>query len=334
MSDAMRPTDAGQGSDASRPTELSCDDVRELAGGFVLGALDPAEDAAVRAHLGSCPELHEEIAELGSVLPILQASVAQVEPSTGLKARLMAAAAADLEARGRSVGSAPATDSSPASMSASAPVDAPASTSVSASATVPVSAPVSAPAPTPDATGTRSNAVTTFPTPAERQARVARRAGLGGWALRIAAVLAIGVLGAWNVLLQGQLDASRTYETNVAAVLDLAREAGSATAVLTPIDGNGPAGVAAVGADGTMAVAMRDLAPTAGTEVYEVWMIGGDGVPVALGGFTVGSTGIGYFEGAGVPASAGIVLALTREPAPGATAPSSDPVSLGTTLSS
>lgn len=279
-------------SDAVRPAELTCDDVRELAGGFVLGALDPAEDAAVRAHLVSCADLHEEIAELGSVLPVLQASVPQVEPSAGLKSRLMAAAAADL------AGDLPArADPTSTSLRGAAPI-------------------------------------ATFPTEAERDARAARRSTMSTWGLRIAAVLVIGVLGAWNVLLQGQLDASRTYETNVAAVLELAGEVGSATAVLAPTRGSEAAGVAAVGADGTMAVAMRDLAPTAGSEVYEVWMIGGDGVPVALGGFTVGSAGIGYFEGAGVPASPGIVLALTKEPAPGATAPTTDPVSLGTTLGS
>jgi anti-sigma-K factor RskA len=75
---------------------------------------------------------------------------------------------------------------------------------------------------------------------------------------------------------------------------------------------------------------MRDLTPTTGDQVYETWVIGADGKPVALGGFKVGDTGIAYFEGTGVPATPGIVLALTKEPGPGATAPSSAPVSLGT----
>ena len=34
--------------DPMRPTELTCDDVRELAGAFVLDALEPAEADAVR----------------------------------------------------------------------------------------------------------------------------------------------------------------------------------------------------------------------------------------------------------------------------------------------
>ncbi len=66
-----------------------------MSGAFVLGALEPAEAAAVRAHLATCDRDHTEIAELGSVLPVLDESVPVVEPPDGLKARIMAAAAAE-----------------------------------------------------------------------------------------------------------------------------------------------------------------------------------------------------------------------------------------------
>jgi hypothetical protein len=150
--------------------------------------------------------------------------------------------------------------------------------------------------------------------------------------MRIAAVLAITLLGAWGLLLQNQLDSARSYEQNVAAVLDVAGQPGSLTAVLTPEGGDGPAGLAAVASDGMVRIAMRDLPATTGNQVYEAWVIGSDGVPKPLGGFRVGETGIAYFEGGGLPAQAGIVLALTLEPGPGATAPSSTPVSLGTAV--
>ena len=71
------------------------------------------------------------------------------------------------------------------------------------------------------------------------------------------------------------------------------------------------------------------LAPTTGDEVYEAWMIDGANPPVALGGFRVGADGSGYLETTGVPPQSGLVLALTREPREGMTAPSSDPVSVG-----
>jgi hypothetical protein len=89
-------------SDRGDMPDLTCDEVRELAGAFVLGALEPAEDAAVRAHLATCDQAHAEIAELGGVLPVLAESVPVVEPSAALKGRIMAAAAADLA--GRSAG--------------------------------------------------------------------------------------------------------------------------------------------------------------------------------------------------------------------------------------
>jgi anti-sigma-K factor RskA len=83
---------------------------------------------------------------------------------------------------------------------------------------------------------------------------------------------------------------------------------------------------------GDMAMAVRDLAPTSGNQVYEAWVIGADGVPVPLGGVPVGSSGTAFYTGAGVSAEPGAVLALTLEPGPGATAPSSAPVSSGTVV--
>lgn len=268
-------------SEPVRVAELPCDEVRETAGAFVLGALEPADDAAIRAHLATCDDPHAEIAELGSVLPVLDASVPQISPSADLKSRIMAAATADLAERRDA-------------------------------------APAATPIP--------------FPTAEERIAR-ATRAGTSSrsWALRIAAVLGLVVLGGWNVLLQGQLGSARSYEQNVAQVLQVAGKTGSVTAILTAKDGVGPAGLAAVAADGTVSIAMRDLAPTTGNQVYTAWVIGPDKVPKAIGGFTVGSAGTAYFTAPGLPPTPGNTLALTLEPAPGATAPAGPVVSAGAT---
>ena len=266
---------------------LTCDEVRELAGAFVLGALDPAEVAAVRAHLASCDDAHEEIAELGGVLPALAESVPVVEPSEGLKARIMAAAAADLEERTAGVATGGAT--------------------------------TTAPQPTP------------FPSVSERTERRARTSA-GTWILRIAAVVAIVGVAGWNLLLQNQLNATEAYQRSIAAVIDVAAEPGSLTAILTPAEGTG-SGLAAVRADGKMALAARDLAPTSGSTVYTTWAIGGDGVPLALGDFTVGSDGKGTFEAAAPALAAGTVIALTREPTPGMTAPTGPVVSQGVATS-
>ena len=277
------------GSDAM--AELTCDEVREMAGAFVLGALEPSEDAAVRAHLASCGDAHDEIAELGGVLPALAASVPVVEPPAGLKARIMAAAAADLEQRSAATGLA---------------THAPATQAPEADAPVPPIA---------------------FPTPSARQAR-RTRSSAGMWALRIAAVIAIVALGGWNLLLQGQLNAAKSYQQGVAAVLETAAKPGSVTAILTA-DGGAGSGLGAVSATGEVTLAMHDLARTTGQTVYEAWVIGGDGVPIPLGSFTVGSSGTGYLQGTGLPAANDIVLAVTLEPAAGAKTPTPPIISKG-----
>jgi anti-sigma-K factor RskA len=270
--------------------DLTCDEVRDLAAPFVLGALDADEMDAVRGHLASCAQAHPEFAELGSVVPVLAASVPVVEPPPALKDRLMAAAAADLQAR-RS-GPAPA---SPASADTIAPTGA-----------------------VPD------------PDPIVVMPRRSSGTSALGWGMRIAAVLAIVVLGGWNLLLQGQLATAQSYEQAVSAVLDVAGQDGSLTAVLTAEGDGGPTGLAAVSAAGEVTLAMRDLPATSGAQVYEAWVIGGDGVPVPLGDFQVDSAGTAFFTGDGLPTDPGIVLALTLEPGPGATTPTMPIVSLGT----
>ncbi len=278
--------------DLRRPGSLTCEDVRDLAAGFVLDALPPAEADAVRAHVDACDDPHVELLELAGALPALAETVPVMEPPAGLRDRIMAAAAADLALR---QGTAPAL-----ATESSGPI---------AAQIVP----------------------TAFPAAAEREARAARRRpSIGAWALGLAAVLAIVALGSWNLTLQGQLGAARSYEQSVAAVLDIAGQDGSLAAVLTPTDGAGPSGLAAVGVDGRVRIAMRALPATSGDQVYETWVIGSDGVPIAVGGFRVGADGSAFFETNGIPAAPGTVLALTLEPRPGATAPSSAPVSLGT----
>lgn len=263
---------------------LTCDEVRDLAGSFVLGALDSDEEAAVREHLATCPEAHEEIAELGGVVPVLAASVQVVEAPAGLRARVLAAAQADLDERTRA----------------------------SAAAAAVGSAEAAPPVP--------------FPGPAERERR--RRRPVAAWILGIAAVVAIALLGVSNLLLRAQLDQSQSYQQSVQAVIDVSAKPGSLTAVLKADGGTGT-GLAAIDSAGAVTMAMQDLAPTSGNQVYEAWVIGGDGVPVPIGSFQVGNGGTGLMTASGVTASSGAVLALTLEGGPGATTPTLPIISKG-----
>lgn len=288
---------------------LTHDEAIDLAPLYVLGALEEAEMASVREHLASCPESHAEFEELGGVVPYLldDPSLELVEPPAALGERIMAAAAADLAAR------------TPA-----------------AERTSP--APAAAERTSPDAERTAATTVP-FPSPAEREARAERtkaRTSPLEWALRIAAVVALVALGAWNLRLQSQVGdledqvgAAENYRTAVTAVLDVAAQEGSQTAILAPVEAGGPRGLAAVASDGSIQFAMEDLAPTSGTQVYETWAIVGEDAPVPLGSFTVDASGVASFTSKQGPDAPGIIVAVSREPAAGATTPT-EVVSAGT----
>jgi len=79
---------------------MTCDRIRELASGFVLGALDMDDMVAVQDHLDSCDQAHTEVDELGGVLPYLAESLEPLEPPARLRESVMAAARADLASNG------------------------------------------------------------------------------------------------------------------------------------------------------------------------------------------------------------------------------------------
>ncbi len=179
------------------------------------------------------------------------------------------------------------------------------------------------------ASGAGTGAPLAFPSSTDREARARARAGRIGWAMRIAAVLAIVVLGGWNLLLQNDLGAARRFDQAVATVISAAAQPGSRPVVLAPAEGSQASGIAAVRPDGSVVLAMRDLPPTAGTQVYETWVIVPDSAPVAVGGFTVDANGTAGFTTRPADAPPGATIAVTREPKAGNTAPEGPIVSAG-----
>jgi anti-sigma-K factor RskA len=276
---------------------MDCDTVRDLAPLYVLGALEPGEATAVREHLATCPDVHAELQELAEPVGSLVLAEEPVEPPAGLKARLMAAAEADLR-EGRHP-------------STAAPVAvAPMVPAVSAAAE-PARPPSRAPAGQP------------IDLRVERERRRFRLATLGA----AAAILLAVALGGYAFVLRGQLAADEAYRQTVDQALQLAAQPGSATAVLTGAAGTSGLGV--IGADGRVELAMRGLSATTGREVYTAWAIGADGTPRSLGDFDVGSSGTGVRSATSPVTGPGTVLAITREPQPGATAPTLPIVAAG-----
>ena len=77
-------------------------------------------------------------------------------------------------------------------------------------------------------------------------------------------------------------------------------------------------------------MAMRDLPATAGTQVYEAWVIAaGSPAPVPVGSFTVGQAGTAAFTTTPVTTPPGSTIALSLEPGPGSTAPRGTIVATG-----
>ena len=280
---------------------MTCDRARDLAAGYVLGALERLDEAAVRDHLATCSEPHPEFEALGGVVPALAelGDLVLVEPPASLGARIMAAAAADLAEPAR-----------PAAPAVPSPVEL---------ATPPVAVPGPAPIP--------------FPTAAEREIRSERtRTSRFDWALRIAAVVAIVAVGGWGLNLQGQLDAARRFDRAVASVVQAAGQPGAKAVVLAAAGGSQATGIGAVAPDGSVVLAMRDLAATSGSQVYEAWVIVGKSAPVAIGGFTADRNGTASFTTRPATTPPGAVIALTLEPQEGNTVPTGPVVSAGVAL--
>jgi hypothetical protein len=263
---------------------LSHEDTRDLAAGFVLGALEPADEDAVREHLATCSQPHPEFGALGGVVPYLAESLEPVEPPAELRARLRAAIAAEVQA---------------IEANAAQPTQ-----SVSAASVVQPNEMLAPPV--------------SIAVERERRRPFSR---LTAAVAAIAAVLMVAVLGAWNLQLRSELDSTAAYQAAVDKVLAAAAASGGQAAVLRPPQQAGPTGLAAIGADGSVAIVMRGLGPTTGAEVYEAWIIGSDQKPVAIGELGVDASGRGVLTAARVSSQPGVTIALTRESHAAPTAP-------------
>lgn len=274
----------------TEPRRLDCAEIADLAPLFVLGALAPDEMAAVRAHLTTCPEAHDELVAFGGTAAYLAELPQPVEPPAALKGRLMAAVAAD-RAEQRSTPAA-----SPHVQAAPAPHE-------------PASAPVPA-APQPDSA-----------TPVSLDTERARRRP--GSFLRLAfaaaAVLLIVVLGASNLVLRGEVDDAERQALLMRDAVAAAGLPGARVASVTGTDVQPDAsGFVVLAADGSGYLAVDGLSVPPAGQTYEAWTIGADGVP-APAGLASPSDGLLVIQ---LPPSASTqVVALTIEPVGGSETP-------------
>ena len=257
---------------------MDCAEVADRAPLFVLGALSEDEAAAVREHLATCAEAHAEVRELGGVAAYLADLPEPVEPSAGLKGRLMAAVEADLAQRRPAGGPASATAPAPVALAA---------------------------------------------VPERRRAAFSRR-----FALQAAAVLLIGVLAGWNLLLLGQASSAEQRAALLREAVAAAGEPGALVASVSGTDAQPMArGFAVLSPrEQTGYLVVDGLAAAPPGTVYQAWYVSG-GVPRSAGLMTT-TDGLGILPLA--TADPVEIVALTIEPAGGSDHPTTPIVAAGT----
>lgn len=283
----------GRGGSGQVSSALSCDEVTELAGLYVLDALEAADREIMREHLATCQQAHAEFAQLGGVVPALAALAEPVDAPPELKSRILAAM--EREAAAANAGQA-------------------------------IQADASMRTPQPFSVRETERAARPAPIFALAGRRPWSWASVG---VAVAAVLIVAVVGVWAIDAQSRSDRAGQRAQVLADALAALADPGSSVAILRPTTGQpGSAGFAALTADGMGYIVMTGLAAAPEGQAYQAWYIV-DGQPSSAGLLAVDPDGFGVLSG--VPALAGTdVVALTVEPAVGSVAPTSDPIVAGT----
>ena len=266
---------------------FACDQVQDLASGFVLGALDAAEMAAVREHLSTCHNSHPELCEMGGVLPYVGGSLAPVEPPRHLRAAVLAAVQADMRAR----------SAENATISVTPAIAEPVAVELDRAPVLTVLKPQ-------PSAGVISIA----------RLRLLRTRRAVVWATRVAAAVAIISLVGYAVAVQGDLAKAHEAQDHTNAILNYLQVPGARSAVLTPQGGNKGAGDAVLLPSGHVVVLLHGLAATTGDEVYTVWLSADSGAITNAGSFTVDDQGEGFLHMINVPPSDSLWVMVCREP--------------------
>jgi hypothetical protein len=278
---------------------MTCDRVREVAAGFVLGALDPDEMIAVSDHLDTCSQLHAEVDDLGGVLPYIAESLEPIEPPAWLRESVISAARADLAARNR------------------------------------VGKPHELPVAKPVAILVAQNAQGRPHAPAGRivslaAARISRHRRALAWTMRAAAAVVILALSVNTVMLQGELAKAQVLRSENDTVVYALTTQGARTASLVSVDTSPVNGIAVLRTNGNIIVKLHSLAATHGDQVYMVWLSGDNGTPAKVGWLTADDSGEGYLTVDKVSTSANLWIFVCKEPNSGVTKPTGLMVLSGT----
>lgn len=237
------------------PARPGCPRV-EQAVGLVLHTLEPDEELEVLAHLPGCPDCLAAVADAEGVLSTLGTSVEQVDPPARLRDAILDAAS-----------------STPQVPSPLRPASTP-----------PLRAPRGEPAPSRPGGPSRP--------PAAHRAPRRRTRTLVAAALALIVAAGIGGLAARTVQLQNQRDAQIQQTQTIVDMVAQFDRPGVSHAWLAPEPGQTPVAAVMVAGDTRVVASVGLPANSTADDTYVLWGMG-DGAPVPLGTFDVGSAQTG-----------------------------------------
>ncbi|MEO7196023.1 MAG: anti-sigma factor [Pseudonocardiaceae bacterium] len=252
---------------SDQPRFLDCPH-RELAVGWALHALEPAEESLVAAHMPECPTCSSTAAQAEEVSATLGLSVPEVAPSAALEQRVLSVTGVRAAA--------PPVPPAPMPAPASAPMPAPASVSLS------------------------------VPPPARRVTMPAwLRAG--ELVAAVVLVAAAMVLGVRVVQLNGELKQAQGQVTDVTQAIRSAEDPAAVRVPLFAEDGRAVVGMVLASRNRVAVVTTGLRSNRVQDQTYVLWGLTG-GAPIALAAFDVAlraprlravpaATGTGQFTG-------------------------------------
>jgi hypothetical protein len=270
---------------------LSCEQVDDLAGLYVLDALDPDEARAVARHLEGCDSDHTVFADVAASAGALALATEVQDAPADLRDRVMSAVASTPQVH-------PVADMSRPERQSAQPDTWPGGPRLI------------------DRLRRRATSPSGSPGRAPRWALVAIPA--------LALVLvAIGAFGIW----QGQA----TQADRLALLREAVAAAADPDATVAVLAGSdaaaGAAGYAVFPADGDGYIIVDGLPGLPEDQVYQAWYVG-PGDPYSAGLIELGGDGLGVLTGLRILPDTSVV-ALTVETRPGVTAPTTTPLVLG-----
>ena len=300
----------------------SAENPADLAGAYALHALSAAETAEYERYLEHSEQARIEAAELSDTAVALGLATAPVQPSSALKAGLMAQIASTPQLAPRvaadQTGPAVTTDAPPAAIPiASAPSSA--ATSAPAVAPTSVATPTAVPAGTPDIAPPSAAG---GPATERAQRRWFQRPA--GFLVAAAAAVALFVGGTFaGQAIYGGPSADQFAQQQAASLAEINAAADTQRASTETVDGQKTTLVWS-GELGLSAIIVDDLPALASDQDYQLWYIG-EGGPVPAGTFD--STGSGtVFRVLDGTMSAGDAVGVTVEPTGGSDKPTTDPI--------